>query len=162
MIKNLTAAAALVLAAVTVAPEAKAAKVTLDGYGQYFTDNSPGAVKYYNSGVKQGGRYKNLGADYYHKATITMDFITNRSNGGSGSLSFEFWAMPFKGATSGIILMTKGLDPLPAKKSYKYVSAKGYAISLDRRRFPEINLWEFTSNGWKFKDVLTFPRKTYL
>jgi len=162
MIKNLTAVAALALAAVTVAPEAKAANVTMDGYGEYFTNNSPGAVKYYGKGVKQGGRYKNLGADYYHKAYITMDFITNRSNSGSGSLSFEFWAMPYKGATSGIILMTKGLDPLGRKQSYNGVTAKGYAISLDRSRFPETNLWEFTRNGWKFRDALTFPRKAYL
>lgn len=157
--KKLSLAAALAMTAATVAPEAKAANVTLDGYGQYFLGNT---VKYYGGGVKQGGRYKNLGADYYTKATIKMDFITNRSNAGSGSLSFEFWAMPYKGATTGIILMTKGLDPLPGRKSYNYVSAKGYAINLDRRRFPELNLWEFTRNGWKFRDVLSFPRKVWL
>lgn len=153
------AAAVIVAGAAITAPEAKAANVTLDGFGEYYLGNS---VKYYGSGVKQGGRYRNLGADYYHKATIQMDFITNRSNGGTGSLSFEFWAMPYKGATSGIILMTKGLDPLGSKQSYKNVSAKGYAISLNRRRFPELNLWEFTRNGWKFRDVLTFPRKNLL
>ncbi len=140
-------------------PEAQAANLTLDGYGSYSLGNN---VDFYGSGAKQTGRYRNLGRDYYHTATIRMDFVTNHSNSRSGDLSFELWAMPYYGATSGIILMTRALDRLDAGDSNRDVSKKGKAVFLDARRFPELNLWEFTRNGWRFKDALTFKNKAYL
>lgn len=136
-----------------------AAKVTLDGYGSYLMGSK---VTYYRSGPAQSGRYRNLGSDYYHSISYTMDFITNRSNGGSGSLSYEFWAMPFYEAESGIILMTRGLKPMPGGLSVKYLTKTGLGVFLDTRRFPEMNLWEFTRQGWKFRDALSFPRKIWL
>jgi hypothetical protein len=157
--RNLTATAVALFTLSASIPEAKAANVTLDGFGFYKIGNK---VKFYNRGPEQTGRYRNLGSDYYHKVRIQTDFINNRSNSRSGSLSYEFWAMPFYGATSGIILMTRGLNPIPARGGYDDVSKEGLAISIAARRFPEINIWEFTRNGWKFRDSLTFTRKAYL
>ena len=77
-------------------------------------------------------------------------------------MSFEIWAMPYYGATKGIILMTRHLNPLYANNYYVSKERTGYAISLDAYRFPELNLWEFTRNGWKWRDALTFKRKGYL
>lgn len=158
-IRNLTTAAIALFAVSASIPESQAADVRLDGFGFYSVRNK---VNFYAGGAQQSGRYRNLGSDYYHKATIEMDFVTNYSNGRSGNLSFEFWAMPFYGATSGIILMTRGLDPLPGGRSVKGLSREGLAISLGARRFPELNIWEHTRNGWKFRDSLTFTRKAYL
>ena len=112
--------------------------------------------------VKQSGRKPYLGGGYYHKAEIAMDYITNRSTRRSGDLSFELWAMPYYGATSGVVLMTKGADALGGGGSYTNASPEGYAVLLDRRRFPELNLWEFTRRGWKFRDALSFSRKADL
>jgi hypothetical protein len=161
IISKLTTAAVALFAVATVAPEAKAAKVTLDGYGYYALGTK---VTYYNKGSvpAQSGRYAGLGRDYYHKITYEMDFITNRSSSGSGSLSYEFWAMPYYEATSGIILMTRGLKPMSGGQSVKSLTKSGLGIYIDARRFPEQNLWEFTSNGWKFRDALTFPQKIWL
>ncbi len=123
-------AIALVGAAAIVAPRAAtAADVRLDGYGFYSLKNR---VKYYGRGKPQSGRYKNLGADYYHQAKIGMDFLTNHSNSRSGNLSFELWAMPYYGATSGIILMTRKLSPLGSGKSRTNLRASGNAIPLRR------------------------------
>jgi hypothetical protein len=157
--QSLAALAAVALILIGSAPETQAAKVTLDGSGFY---NLRPQVKYFNRGVRQTGRYRNLGGDYYHRGTIGMDWITNNSKFRSGSLSFELWAMPYYGATSGIILMTKRINPLYG--TYYYISKKayGYAISLDAYRFPELNLWEFTRTGWQWRDALTFKRKGYL
>jgi len=158
-IKNLAAAAAIVAGAIISAPGATAADIVFEGRGAY---HFGGAVNYYKNGIEQGGRYKNLGADDYRKCTINVDHVTNRSKSATGTLSLEFWAMPYKGATAGIILMTKGLEPLPKLKSYNQISGYGYAIYLDRRKFPEFNIWERTRSGWKFRDALKFTAKRRL
>lgn len=151
---------AVALFAAAALPVAKAADVTLDGYGFYSLARR---LAYHpEPGLKQSGRKPYLGGGYYHKAEIGMDYITNRSTRRSGDLSFELWAMPYYGATSGVVLMTKGLDPLRGGRSYRDRSPEGFAVQLDRRRFPELSLWEFTRRGWKFRDALSFPRKTYL
>ncbi|MEO5917442.1 MAG: hypothetical protein ABIS50_24655 [Luteolibacter sp.] len=159
IISKLTTAAVALFAVAAVTPETKAANVTLDGYGYYSLGTK---VTFYGTAPAQSGRYNNLGADYYHKINYSMDFITNRSSSGSGSLSWEFWAMPYYDSKSGIILMTRSLQPMPGGTSVKEVSKSGLGIYLDRRRFPEQNLWEYTSSGWKFRDYLTFPRKIWL
>ncbi|MES2660237.1 MAG: hypothetical protein V4689_16560 [Verrucomicrobiota bacterium] len=161
IISKLTMAAAALFAAATFAPEAQAAKITLDGYGYYALGTK---VTYYNksSAPAQSGAYKSLGADYYHKITYEMDFITNRSGYGSGSLSYEFWAMPYYGSTTGIILMTRGLKPMAGGQSVKSLTKSGLGVFLDARRFPEQNIWEYTGSGWKFRDSLTFTRKIWL
>lgn len=139
---------------------AQATNVTLDGTG-YYTFNS--SVRYYGTGAKQYGRYANLGADYYHNTTISMQWITNRSRKWqSGPLSFEFWGMPFYGANTGIVLMTRSANPLNAGRSYQNRKWSGWAIFLDQYRFPELNLWESTGKGWKFRDALSFRRKNLL
>lgn len=159
--KKLTSAVAALCAVALSIPEASAAKVTLDGFGYYALKKK---VTYYgNKSVpNQSGRYSSLGSDYYHKLSYQMDFITNRSNKQSGSLSWEFWAMPYLGSTSGIIIMTRQLKPFKARKSFKNLEKEGLGIYIDRKRFPEMNLWEFTREGWKFRDALSFTRKTWL
>lgn len=136
--------------------ETQAAKLRLDGYGYYDVRSSDVFSK---SGKEQSGRYKNLGRDYYHKVKYGIDFVSNYSGSYSGSVSYEFWAMPFYGATSGIILMTRGVGKMSPDESYEDVAKSGYAVSLDARRFPEQSLWELTRDGWKFRDALSFTRK---
>lgn len=158
---KLTVAAVAIAGMTSFAPKAEAAKLLLDGYGYYKVANK---VKYYPQfkAPKQSGRYINLGADYYHKTSYGMDYLTNQSRAKSGDLSFEFWAMPYYGATKGVVLMTHGLKPIKARKTFSKVSAKGWAVDLDRRRFPELSIWEYTRQGWKFRDALTFDYKTWL
>lgn len=153
------AAAALVVPASFVVPEADAADVRLDGYGFYSYSSK---VRYYGKGKKQGGRYSNLGADYYSSTRNGMDFLTNHSKSKSGSLSFEFWGMPYYGATSGVVLMTRGVNPLNGGRSIKNFRNSGYAVFLDEDRYPELSLWEFTRQGWKFRDALSFTTKDRL
>ncbi|MEO7100706.1 MAG: hypothetical protein ABI162_15195 [Luteolibacter sp.] len=158
-IHKLTTSAFALFAAAAAIPEAHAAKLTLDGTG-YCT--IPGSEAYYPGGRLQSGRYTNLGADYYHTATIGIKAITNHSSTRSGSMSFELWAMRYYGATTGIVLMTEGLDTLKGGFHFSNVTVSHKAISLNVRRFPELDLFEYTSNGWKWKDVLTFSTKTLL
>jgi hypothetical protein len=158
LIHRLVLTAGVTLAAASI-PAAHAAKVTLDGYGYYSLKD---VVDYYGKGVKQSGRYTNLGSDYYHKASYRMDFVTNHSSSGSGALSYELWAMPYYGATSGPILITRGLNPLAGGNYYKNASREGLAISLDAMGFPELDLWEYTRSGWKWRSALTFTHKTLL
>jgi hypothetical protein len=136
-----------------------ATDVTLDGSGFYELKNR---YNYYSGGAHQGGQYKRFGADYYRKATIGMRWITNNSTKSSGDLSFELWGMPYYGATKGVILMTRGLNYLPAGSYYAHPERYGYAIFINDRRFPELDLWEYTREGWKWRDVLTFSYKTLL
>lgn len=157
--QSLSIITAVALTMIGTAPESHAAKVTLDGSGFY---KLRPVVNYHDGGARQSGRYRNLGGDYYHKGKIGMDWITNNSKSRSGTLSFELWAMPYYGATSGIILMTRKLKPLYGNYYYESKVRTGFAISLDARRFPELNLWEFTRKGWKWRDALTFKRKGYL
>jgi hypothetical protein len=91
-----------------------------------------------------------------------MDFVTNRSNGKSGSLSFEYWAMPYYGASKGIVLMTDSLKPIKGRDSNMDAQKSGKGVYIDRKRFPEINIWEFTRKGWKFRDALSFAYKDWL
>ncbi len=157
--RNITAALAAMFTMIGIAQESRAANLTLDGDGMYKLATK---VNFSPSGGPQSGRYTNFGADYYHRATIGIQWITNRSGGASGQMSFEFWAMPFYGATSGVVLMTKGVKPLQGGGFYNSAQADGYAIYLDRYRFPEINLWEYTRFGWKHRDYLTFKSKVIL
>lgn len=160
LIQKLTTAALVLTAAATTLTESQAAKIRLDGYGTYASRSK---VNYYgNPAPAQGGRYSNLGADYYHKVSYQMDFITNRSGSTSGSLSYEFWAMPYYGADTGIVVMTRGLKSLKGNKSVSDVERTGLAVDLDRKRFPEINIWEYTRDGWKFRDALSFAYKDWL
>ena len=147
------AAALLTLAGIT---DSRAANLTLDGSGFYKVN---ARESYRDRGARQTGRYRNLGEDYYHRAKIGMDWITNNSNRRSGSLSFELWAMNYYQSTGGIILMTRGLKQLRGGYYYESKVKRGHAVSLDRRRFPELSLWEFTKKGWKWRDSLVFDRK---
>lgn len=157
--RNITAAAAAIITLITSAPGSQAAKITLDGVGYYEFGNS---VKFFPGGAKQSGRYGNLGSDYYRKTTIRMSFITNRSPGASGNLSFEFWGMPYYGATKGLVLMTHSLSPLGGGRYYRNKAVKNYGIFLDEYRFPELNLWERGRGGWKFRDALSFKSDNLL
>lgn len=140
-------------------PESQAANMRLNGSGYY----TLGSYEVYsNYGKEQSGRYTNLGSDYYHKVEYGIDYVANNSYSSSGSLSYEFWAMPYYGATSGIVLMTRRLGAFSSREIKEDVWKNGYAISLNRSRFPEQSLWELTRYGWKFRDALTFSRKAYL
>ncbi len=156
---TLTFVSTLAAAAILSSTDAQAARVTLDGSG-YYTFNS--SVRYYGTGAKQYGRYRNLGADYYRNTTISMEWITNRSKRNSGPLSFEYWGMPFYGADAGIVLMTRSADPLRSGRFYKNRSWRGWAVFLDEFRFPEFSIWESTRRGWKFRDALSFRRDNLL
>ncbi len=146
-----------IAALLTSTSQSQAADVTLDGFGSYSLSRNASYIG--RGGPAQSGRYRNLGSDYYKSAVIRMDFITNRSFTRSGSLSFELWAMPYYGATSGIILMTRGIGQISGNRSLRKVSARGSAISLDERRFPEFNLFEYTWNGWESSDYLSFSNR---
>jgi hypothetical protein len=159
IIQNSIAVAAALFTVVGSIQQSQAADVRLDGSGYYWLGKKE---VFSSNGKEQSGRYKNLGRDYYHKVEYGMDFITNYSYSSTGSLSYEFWAMPFYGATSGIVLMTRGVGALSSGEAYDDVWKKGYAVSLARKRFPEQSLWERTRSGWKFRDALTFSRKAYL
>ncbi len=159
IIHRITLAAALAFAGFLAIPDANATDLTLDGYGYYSLGSR---VSYRSSGASQSGRYRNLGADYYHNAEIGMDAITSRSSNRSGDMSFELWAMRYYDSTSGIVLMTRGVGYLRGYYSYRNIYRSGQAVSLDSYRYPETNLWEFTVNGWKFRDALKFPYTEWL
>lgn len=158
LFKSLTTAA---IALIAVAPlsESRASTIQLDGFGYYKLSTK---VKYRGDPPSQGGRYSSLGSDYYHNTTYQMDFITNSSKGKSGSLSYEFWGLPYYGSTKGIVLMTRGLKQMNGKSSIPNLEKSGAGIYLDRRRFPEMNIWEYTNKGWQFRDALSFTRKDWL
>ena len=160
LVQKSTAAAILLAAAATTVSESQAAKIRLDGYGSYANRKK---VNFYNNGgPKQSGRYSKLGSDYYHKISYQMDFVTNHSGGKSGSLSYEFWAMPYYQASKGIVVMTRGLQSMSGYQSVDDLKRTGLAVELDRRRFPEINIWEYTRKGWRFRDALSFVYKDWL
>jgi hypothetical protein len=160
MLRKLTVAATALCTFTAAIPETQAAEVRLEGYGYYLRSRTE---RYYGGGgKKQSGRVKYLQSDYYRHTEIGVDFLTNYSPYKSGSLSFEFWAMPYYGATKGIILMTLGTSPLSADSAKKNFHADGYAVSLDAYRYPELNLWEYTRKGWKFRDALSFTKKSRL
>lgn len=158
-IRPLVTTAISLVAVVTSIPESRAADLTLDGSGYYNLDSR----EYRSSGRKlQSGRYTSLGANYYHSAEIGMDEINNNSTVGSGSMSFELWAMPYYGANRGPIVMTYGLSPLRGGNYFSDVIAEGEAVSLNRYAFPELDLFEYTRKGWKWRDVLVFSEDDLL
>jgi hypothetical protein len=157
IIHRITAATVAIIALAAATPEVQATNLTLEGSGYYELGQK---VKFYGGrGKKQSGKFKYLGADNYHKAEIGMDEVVNNSNFRSGTMSFEFWAMDFFGADSGLILMTKKISPLKSRKRYDELDRDGYAIYLNERRYPELSLWEFTIDGWEFRDALSFSKK---
>jgi hypothetical protein len=157
---TLLAAFAASLAWFAPADRAAAADVTLDGSGFYETKRK---VEFRGKGVKQTGRYGNFGPDYYRGTKYGMRWITNRSNKKTRKLSFEFWGMPFYGATEGVVLMTRQVKPIKAGRTLGKVRREGRALYLDEFRFPELNIWEFRGNGgWNFRDALSFKRRTVL
>lgn len=158
-IRTFTAATAAIITLITSLPETKAADVTLDGAGYY---NLATRTQFYPTGAAQSGRFTNLGRDNYHRANMGVDWMSNNSGVSSGSLSFEFWGMPFYGARRGIILMTKSVWALAPYRYHSSLSVSGNAVFLNAYRYPELNLWEYTRKGWKFRDSLTFRRNNLL
>lgn len=130
-----------------------AADVALEGSGYYELGSRVG---YYRYGTAQSGRYSNFGAGYYRSGEIGMEEVTNFSSSRSGSLSFELWALSYYGATTGSVLMTQQLNPLWGGYSQFDVAGFGRARSLNRYRYPELNLFEYTRYGWKWRDALSF------
>jgi hypothetical protein len=157
--QTLATATAAIFALIGTAPETQAAKVTLDGSGFYQLGTR---IDYYPTGTRQTGRYRNLGADNYHRTTIGVRWMSNNSPGRSGSLSFEFWGMPFYGAKRGIVLMTYGVWSLAGGQYRSNPSVTGNSVFLNTYRFPELNLWEYTNKGWRWRDNLTFRRRNLL
>lgn len=153
------AAAAAVFAISAPAPMAKAADITLDGPAFFSLAKK---ARYFSGGSSQGGRYENLGRGYYRRANLGIGAVDNYSPYESGDLSFEFWAMPFYGATKGVILMTTDIGWLEGDQSFVDLEMTGSAISLNRKRFPEMNIWEYTYDGWAFRDAFAFARRSRL
>ena len=129
-----------------------AADLALEGTGSYSLGDT---YRYYSKGKKQGGRYRNLGSDYYQSARIIMDRVTNYSGYRSGSLSFELWATDYYDATSGYVIMTAGIDRLKAYKYFKNVKRSGFALYLNDYYYPQLNLFEY-AGSWQWRDVLVF------
>jgi hypothetical protein len=155
-----TIASRIVIAAITVAASISHSSaipvVSLDGSGAYSLGNSD----FRDSGRGlQSGRYRNLGRTYYHTASYDMDEINNNTDVRSGSLSFEFWGLRFYKALRGPILMTYGLSPLGGGNFYQNAFAEGFAVSLGRFAYPELNLVEYTRRGWKWRDSLSFSNR---
>jgi hypothetical protein len=129
-----------------------AADLALEGTGSYSLGDT---YRYYSKGKKQGGRYRNLGSDYYQSARIRMDRVTNYSGYRSGSMSFELWATDYYDATSGIVVMTTGLNRLNQYRYYNKVNRGGFGLYLDDYYYPQLNLFEY-AGGWQWRDVLVF------
>lgn len=157
--RNFTTAAAALIALIGTNPETRAANLTLDGSGFYELGHK---VRHSTEGVSQSGRYSSLTGAYYRRTTIGMEWITNNSRSRSGKLSFEFWGMPYYGATSGVVLMTRSVGALSGGHFYETIERNGHAVFLNEYRFPELNLWEHTRNGWKFRDALSFEQNNLL
>ncbi len=156
---SLIAFSSVLLSISGTTPQAAAADLTLDGSGYY----DLGDTEFYlRSGARQSGRYSNLGRNYYQDAEIGVSYITNNSYTRSGSMSFELWAKPFYSATSGIIMMTRGINPLYSDSYYPDVYSYGTALSLYQWRYPELNLYEKGRRSWEWRDALTFSRPNYL
>ncbi len=146
-------AAVIGFTAIFQSSTASAADVTLEGSGYYELGSRVG---YYRYGTAQSGRYSNFGRGYYTPAEIGMDEVSNNSSSRSGSLSFELWALPYYGATSGSVLMTQQLSSLWGGYSFLDAAGFGRARSLNRYRYPELNLFEYTRSGWRWRDALSF------
>ncbi len=138
---------------------AKAADLALQGFGSVNESSFEG---YAGFGAAQNGRYRNLGAGYYRRTTIGVDSVRNFSNYNSGSISFELWAMPFYGATSGTVLMTTNAGTVSWLSTKWNVYRTGNKMSYDGFAFPELNIWEFTRRGWGFRDNITFSRNRWM
>ena len=147
---------AVALATLIAAPFSEAAKIRFAGEATYKLGNK---VKFYSQGTRQTGRRSNFGPDYYHTSSIGMRQVSNLSSSKSGNLSFEFWAMPYYGASNGIILQTAGLSPIKAGGYISKLRRDGHALFINRSRFPDLNIWERTGNGWKFRDSITYSWK---
>jgi hypothetical protein len=138
---------------------AKAADLDLRGYGS--VSESP-YESYSGYGAAQGGRYRNLGAGYYRRTTIGVDAIRNYSSFSSGSISFELWAMPYYGATSGTVLMTTNAGTVFGRSTKWNVYRSGNKMAYDGYAFPELNIWEYTRRGWGFRDNIAFTRNRWM
>lgn len=132
--------------------ESQAADLALEGGGSYVLGDT---YRYYGKGKKQSGRYRNLGSYYYQTARISMDRVTNYSGYRSGAMSFELWATDYYDATSGIAVMTTGLNRLKANRFYNGVSRGGFGLYLDDYYYPQLNLFEYVGS-WQWRDVLVF------
>ena len=138
---------------VSFAPtESQAADLALEGGGSYVLGDT---YRYYGKGKKQSGRYSNRGSGYYQSARISMDRVTNYSEYRSGAMSFELWATDYYDATSGIVVMTTGLNRLKANRFYNGVSRGGFGLYLDDYYYPQLNLFEYVGS-WAWRDVLVF------
>lgn len=137
----------------------KAADLDMRGYGS--VNESPYEA-YSRYGASQSGRYRNLGTGYYRRTTIGVDAIRNYSGFRSGSISFELWAMPYYGATSGTVLMTTNAGDVSGFSTKRNVYRTGNKMSYDGYAFPELNIWEFTRSGWGFRDNITFSLNRWM
>lgn len=144
----------------TILPEdASAARIRLAGRQSYELSSN---VRYYSDPPRMEGRFRRLGRGYYHHGEIRSEFIDNRSRRDSGDLSYELWALRYIGANSGPILSTQAVGSIDGYDSREDVSRDCRTKFINRRRFPDINIWEDTFDGWKFRDAFTFGYKDLL
>ncbi|MES2997309.1 MAG: hypothetical protein V4733_10925 [Verrucomicrobiota bacterium] len=144
----------------SLAIPAVASDIQLRGPANYILSNDIG---YDPDGKRQDGRYSNLGDGYYSEGEVRTRWVINHSGHRTGWLACEFWALKFVDATSGPILLTGGVEPLEGGEVREF-GADGWVRFLNRRRFPDINVWERTTKTkrWLFRDAITFNRKDLL
>ncbi|NJR42656.1 MAG: hypothetical protein HC767_08280 [Akkermansiaceae bacterium] len=140
--------------------EVRATNLTLEGSGYYDIDRKSFYIG--RGGAAQSGRYRSLGSDYYRETAIGMDEISNNSRSRSGTMSFEFWGLDFFGANGGFVLMTSRVKSLKGKRFYDGVDRIGDSVFLDEFRYPELNLYELTRSGWRYRDSLSFSEDSLL
>jgi hypothetical protein len=141
------------LCLLTSAVESHATSLSMFGTYSY----SYYAPSYYYSFVSQTGRYSSLGSGYYRSGTIRVGRIQNNNfSGRSGTLSFEFWGMPYYNANSGYTKFTRRLSPLYAGYGYSNVVKSGWMKHYGYTLYPELNLFEYTTSGWLWKRELKF------
>ena len=137
-----------------------AATLDISGTSRYYQS---GYSYYYPGGAWQSGRASNLGGGTYREGNIRVSRIDNLTSGGrSGTLSLEFWAMPYYGAQSGYIKMTRRMNPLYGGYYYYSIYRSGWMRMANQWRWPEFNLYEYTTSGWRWRDDVLFSSRGYL
>lgn len=134
----------------------------LDMYGSCSYSIS-GSTYYFAGGRGQSGRRTNLGAGRYRTGSMYVGYLDNlNSSGYSGSMSLEFWAMPYYGASTGFIKMTRVVGRLPAQYYYYDLYRSGWMKNYGNYRYPEFNLYEYTAAGWRWRDDVKFSNSAAL
>ena len=142
-------AAAISLVTLSVSTNTAQAAAQIDGFCGFLLATGK---TYKSHGAAQTGRYMNLGSGYYRSGSILgCEKIFNNGFFKTGAMSLELWAMPYYGATSGKVSMSLGTPSLAPLKSRTVYTTNGNAKSFNSYSFGSVQLFEYTSTGWKFR-----------